>query len=107
VAPGSRAEAIAKIRALAQAGWVNMHRRAQQRMEQLGYDVTDVEEFLTELQEDECIGDGPPDHPEFAPQGWVYEFVIDLEGELPLYIKLCLNPSNAYILSFKLEGSPA
>lgn len=107
MAPQSRAEAIAKIRALAQAGRVGMARRAQSRMEQLGYDITDVEEILCELLDDECTKDGSPEHPDLAPSGWIYEFVIELEDEIPLYVKVCLNPKNVYVISFKPDGSPA
>src|SRR5207237_6796705 len=81
VAPQSRAEAIAKIRALAEAGCVSMQRRAQGRMEALGYNIKDVEDCLCDLREDECTKDSAPEHPEFGEGAWVYEFVTDFFGE--------------------------
>ena len=107
VAPLGRAEAIARIGALVLAGEFTVGRRANDRMRALGYDLEDVEEFLCGLSEDECIHDEPPDHPDLAPSGWIYEFVIELEDDTALYVKVCLNPENVYVLSFKLDGSPA
>ena len=107
MAPQSRAEATAKIRALAQCvGGVRLQRRAQARMESLGYDIDDVRECLRGLYEGDCVSDGAPEHPEKAPNGWMYEFVTDF-GDDGLYLKVCLNPDNVYVLSFKLDGSPA
>ena len=107
MAPQSRAEAIAKIRALAEAGRVSMQRRAQARMEALGYNVNDVEDCLCDLREAECTKDSTPEHPEFGEGGWVYEFVTDFFGEPPLYVKVYLYPDSVYVLSFKIDGSPA
>jgi len=75
-------------------------------MEALGYDIDDVRECLSGLCEGDCARDGAPEHPELAPRGWVYEFVTDF-GLDRLYVKVCLNPKDLYILSFKLDGSPA
>ncbi len=85
---------------------MDMHPRAHDRMEQLGYDDDDVQEFLCNLEVGDCTRDGSPDHPELAPKGWIYEFVIEFNGDR-LYVKVCLNPEGVYVLSFKLDGSPA
>ncbi len=101
-----RAEAIAKIRALAEAGCVGMHKRAQERMEALNYDITDVEECLCALSPNDCTRDGAPEHQEFGRDAWVYEFVT-VFGSDRLYVKLYLYADRLYVLSFKLDGSPA
>ena len=106
MAPKGRAEAIAKIRALAEAQCVDMHKRAQARMEALGYDITDVEDCLCTLDLRDCTRDGAPEHQEFGEDSWVYEFVSRFRGDR-LYVKIYLYADSVYVLSFKLDGSPA
>jgi hypothetical protein len=77
-------------------------------MRDLGFALTDVEDCLCALSVGDCNGDGAPDHPELAPDGWVYWFVTDfLSDDPPMYVKVILNPKSVYVLSFKSDGSPA
>jgi len=84
-----------------------MQRRAHARMEALGYNIKDVEDCLCDLRVEECTKDSAPDHPEFGEGAWVYEFVTYFFGEPPLYVKVYLYPDSVYVLSFKIDGSPA
>lgn len=104
--PPKRADAIAAIRALAARREISIARNAQRGMNRLGYDALDVTEVLSECALDECTGDEPDD---FRQNNHMYVFCIELEEELPLYVKVSLNIATlgtAELASFKLDGSP-
>jgi hypothetical protein len=106
VAPQSRAEAIAKIRALVQAGRATVLPRVQKKLWG-GHTVEDVEDCLCELETSDCKGDGEPDraphHPELPVDAWVYEFEKDFKGDR-IYVKVVVSAEELAVLSFWFKG---